>query len=123
MGLGGGIRGRIASNCLWPRTVIDTAAVRNLLGGESVARRARRPSVMADAAWQVLTAPPSLSGWFCLDDLVLAAAGEEDFARYAVDPASDLIEDFFLPAGTPQPPEADGAIGWRAPAMPAVAAP
>src|SRR5678809_1739965 len=32
---------RIASNALWPRTTIDTAAVRNLLGGEVLAKMSR----------------------------------------------------------------------------------
>ena len=116
-------RDRIASNCLWPRTVIDTAAVRNLLGGEAMARRARRPAVMADAAHRILTRPLSFTGWFCLDDLVLAAAGEDAFDRYAVDPAAEPALDFFLPAGTPEPGEANGAVGWRAPEMPQVSAP
>ena len=116
-------QGRIASNCLWPRTVIDTAAVRNLLGGEAMARRARRPAVMADAAHWILTRPPFFTGWFCLDDLVLAAAGVDALDKYAVDPSVELAEDFFLPAGTPKPCAAGGAVGWRAPEMPQVSAP
>ena len=115
--------GRIASNCLWPRTVIDTAAVRNLLGGEVMARRARRPAVMADAARWILTRPTSFSGWFCLDDLVLAAAGENDFDKYAVDSSVELAADFFLPTNTPEPGAAKGAVGWRVPEMPQASAP
>ena len=116
-------QGQIASNCLWPRTVIDTAAVRNLLGGEAMARRSRRPAIMADAAHWILTRPLEFTGWFCLDDLVLAAAGEEEFGSYAVDPASDLAADFFLPADVPQPGAANGAVGWRVPELGSVGAP
>ena len=115
--------GRIASNCLWPRTVIDTAAVRNLLGGEAMARRSRKPAIMADAAHWILTRPLSFTGWFCLDDLVLAAGGTSDFGKYAVDSAADLASDFFLPTGTPEPGAANGAVGWRAPDIPGISAP
>ena len=116
-------RGRVASNCLWPRTVIDTAAVRNLLGGAAMARRARRPEIMADAAHWILSQPVSCTGWYCLDDLVLARAGVAAFAPYAVDPTAELAEDFFLPANAPSPGEAGGAIGWRAPELAAVSGP
>jgi len=116
-------RGTIAANCLWPRTVIDTAAVRNLLGGEAMARRSRRPEIMADAAHCILTRPSSLTGWFCLDDLVLARAGVTDFERYAVTPGADLAADFFVPPETPKPEESTGAIGWRAPALSLSASP
>ena len=115
--------GRIASNCLWPRTVIDTAAVRNLLGGEAMARRSRKPAIMADAAHWILTRPLSFTGWFCLDDLVLAAGGASDFGKYAVDSAAELASDFFLPTGTPEPGAANGALGWRAPDIPGISAP
>ncbi len=36
----------IASNALWPRTLIATAAVQNLLGGDQAMARARRPGVV-----------------------------------------------------------------------------
>ena len=71
--------GRLAFNCLWPRTVIDTAAVRNLLGGAEMAACSRRPEIMADAAHAVLARPQSFTGWFCLDDLILAAEGPGRF--------------------------------------------
>ncbi|HPG12717.1 MAG TPA: SDR family oxidoreductase, partial [Chitinophagaceae bacterium] len=41
---------KIAANALWPRTTIDTAAVRNLLGGEMLANMSRKPDILADAA-------------------------------------------------------------------------
>ena len=109
--------GRIASNCLWPRTTIDTAAVRNLLGGEAMARASRRPDIMGDAAVAILARGLDFTGWFCLDDLVLAADGVTDFDAYAVAPGTALQPDFFVPASAPPPDKAAGMVGWRAPAL------
>lgn len=116
-------RGLVASNCLWPRTTIDTAAVRNLLGGPALARRSRRPAIVADAAWAILQRPVGFSGWFCLDDLVLAAEGVTDFSVYAVDPATEPAPDFFVPENAPAPEAAAGAVGWRLPGLGPAAAP
>jgi citronellol/citronellal dehydrogenase len=109
--------GRIGVNCLWPRTTIDTAAVRNLLGGEAMASRSRRPEIVADAAVAVLCKPKEFSGWCCLDDLVLAAEGVKDFDRYAVTPGGPLQPDFFVPVSAPLPYSAMGQVGWRAPVL------
>jgi citronellol/citronellal dehydrogenase len=87
----------VAVNALWPRTVIATAAVRNLLGGESVIARSRRPEIVADAAYIILTRPSrECTGNFFIDEEVLAAAGVTDFEQYAVTPGSELLSDFFL---------------------------
>lgn len=110
-------RDRIAVNCLWPRTTIDTAAVRNLLGGEKMAAASRRPEIMGDAAVEILSRGPDFTGWFCLDDLVLASAGRRDFAAYAVTPGGRLQPDFFVPASAPEPEAAAGMVGWRAPTL------
>jgi citronellol/citronellal dehydrogenase len=92
----------VAVNALWPRTVIATAAVRNLLGGEEIIARSRRPEIVADAAHVILTRPSrECTGNFFIDDEVLAAAGVTDFDQYAVTPGGDLIPDFFL--SEPQP--------------------
>jgi len=109
--------GKVAVNCLWPRTTIDTAAVRNLLGGDQMASVSRTPEIMADAAVAILTKGPDFSGWFCLDDLVLAAEGVTDFEGYAVTPGSKLQLDFFVPQSAPEPEAADGMVGWRAPSL------
>lgn len=106
--------GRIAVNCLWPRTTIDTAAVRNLLGGEAAANASRRPDIMGDAARAILEKGVDFSGWFCLDDLVLAAEGVTDFDAYAVVPGAALQPDFFVPRSAPAPEDAGGVVGWRA---------
>ncbi|TYO90757.1 SDR family oxidoreductase [Oceanicella actignis] len=108
-------KGRIAANCLWPRTTIDTAAVRNLLGGEKMASESRTPQIMGDAAAAMLAKPVDFTGWCCLDDLVLAAEGVTDFDKYAVTPGARLQLDFFFPHDAPAPHEANGMVGWRWP--------
>jgi citronellol/citronellal dehydrogenase len=86
----------IAVNALWPRTVIDTAAL-NLLGGEALARRARRPEIVADAARAVLLRDArTCTGNFFLDEEVLRAEGVTDFSRYAAVPGSELAPDLFV---------------------------
>lgn len=95
-------RDGIAFNCLWPRTTIATAAVRNLLGGEQMAAASRKPEIMGDAAWHILTQPArQTTGQFFIDDLVLKDAGVTDFEQYAVTPGAQLVPDFFVPTSTP----------------------
>ncbi len=89
-------RGRVAVNALWPRTTIDTAAVRNLLGGEPLARRSRTPAIMGDAALAILRRPVAESGGFHLDEDVLRAEGVTDFSPYAVTPGGPLQDDLFV---------------------------
>jgi citronellol/citronellal dehydrogenase len=62
-----------------------------------VIARARKPEIVADAAHAILTRPSrQCTGNFFLDEEVLRAVGETDFERYAVDPGSDLLPDFFV---------------------------
>jgi citronellol/citronellal dehydrogenase len=87
----------IAVNALWPRTVIATAAVQNLLGGTATIRGSRLPAIMADAAHSVLTRESrECSGNFFVDEDVLRQEGITDFSRYQTVPGADLIPDFFL---------------------------
>lgn len=87
----------IAVNALWPRTIIATAAVQNLLGGTAAMERARRPEIVADAAWRILTQPSrACTGNFFIDEEVLRGAGVRDFEGYAVTPGAGLIPDLFL---------------------------
>ncbi len=89
--------GKVGFNALWPRTTIDTAAVRNLLGGEPLARRSRTPQIMADAAHAVLLRDPkTFTGNFCIDEELLREEGVTDFERYSVDPSQDLQIDLFV---------------------------
>ncbi len=98
LGMAGEFREQgIAVNALWPRTAIATAAVQNLLGGDEIVRRSRKPEIMADAAHVVLTKPSrEFTGNFCVDDDVLASVGVTDLSGYAVDPSADLVPDFFV---------------------------
>ena len=87
----------VAVNALWPRTTIATAAVQNLLGGDEMIRRSRKPEIMADAAYFILTSDSrSHTGNFFIDDEVLAAHGVTDLEKYAVVPGQDLMPDLFL---------------------------
>ena len=87
----------VAANCLWPRTIIATAAVQNLLGGDEAMERARTPEILADAAAVVLAREPSqCSGNTFLDDEVLAEAGITDLSGYRAAEGGDLILDVFV---------------------------
>ena len=87
----------IAFNSLWPRTLIATAAVQNLLGGEAAMARSRRPEIVADAAHHILTRPAATTtGNFFIDDEVLADAGVTDLSAYAYEADADLQVDLFL---------------------------
>jgi citronellol/citronellal dehydrogenase len=88
---------RVASNTLWPRTTIDTAAVRNLLGGEMLANMSRHPAIVADAAYYILQKPATTcTGNFFIDEQVLAAEGITDLEKYSVVPGATLYNDLFL---------------------------
>ena len=86
----------IASNCLWPRTALDTAAVQNVIGAELV-KGSRKPSIYADAAYAVLKRDSSdCTGNFFLDQDVLEEEGVTDFEQYAIEPGQQLVSDFFV---------------------------
>jgi citronellol/citronellal dehydrogenase len=106
LGLAGELRSQgIAVNALWPRTIIATAAIQNLLGGDARMRQARKPDIMADAAHEIFTSPSrELTGRFLIDDNFLAERGVVDFERYRVDPREPQAQDFFLPDDIPPPP-------------------
>ena len=88
----------IAVNSLWPLTSIDTAAVRNLLGGERVAAISRSPDIMADAAYAIFNRNSrEATGNFYIDEEVLRAEGVTDFSNYAPGATGPLAGDFFVP--------------------------
>ena len=91
----------IAVNALWPRTTIATAAV-NMLGGDELLMHSRKPEIMADAAYVILTKPSrEFTGNFCIDDTVIEGDGITDLSVYAVNPDVPLAPDFFVePKGT-----------------------
>ena len=87
----------IASNALWPRTLIATAAVQNLLGGDEAMARARRPELYSDAAYAVITRPSrECTGNAFLCEDVLAAEGVTDFDKYAYQPGAQPAVDLFV---------------------------
>jgi len=88
----------VAVNALWPRTAIDTEAIR-LIAGQQARQTTRKPEIMADAAYWIITQPSrKVTGRFFLDDEVLRTAGVTDFARYRNEGVKeeDLMGDFFL---------------------------
>jgi citronellol/citronellal dehydrogenase len=86
----------IGANCLWPRTIIATAAVQNLLGGDEAMARARTPAIYADAAYEILKRDPrECTGNAFIDDEVLAEAGITDLSAYS-EPGAELALDLFV---------------------------
>jgi citronellol/citronellal dehydrogenase len=89
----------IAVNALWPRTIIATAAL-NVIGGEELAKHARTPEVVADAARAILLRPSrTCTGNFFIDDEVLRAEGVTDLSRYAAVPGEEPFPDLFVDPG------------------------
>ncbi len=87
----------IASNALWPRTTIDTAAVRNLLGGEALAKMSRTPEMIADAVFYILRKPAAqCTGNTFIDEQVMSAEGITDLEKYSVVPGGQLYPDLFV---------------------------
>lgn len=93
----------VASNTLWPRTLVATAAVQNLLGGEEAMARARKPEVYADAAYAVLSRPArEFTGHSLLCEDVLLESGVTDLSVYDCIPGSELGVDLWV--DEPNPP-------------------
>ncbi len=87
----------IASNALWPRTTIDTAAVRNLLGGDALAKMSRTVDILADAAYFILSKTNlEYTGNTFIDEEVLAKEGITDLGKYSVVAGADLYQDLFV---------------------------
>jgi citronellol/citronellal dehydrogenase len=98
LGMAAELRGAgIAVNALWPKTVIATAAVQNLLGGDNVIARSRKPEIVADAAYAIVKRDSrQCTGQFFIDEDVLREEGVSDFSEYAVTPGKDPLPDFFV---------------------------
>ena len=87
----------IAVNALWPRTLIATAAVQNLLGGEEAMAVSRKPALYADAAYAVITRPSrDCTGNMLLCEDVLVEEGVTDFDAYAYVPGATPQVDLFV---------------------------
>jgi citronellol/citronellal dehydrogenase len=89
-------RDGIAVNALWPRTVIDTAALQMIPGIDASA--GRTPEILADAAYIIFNRPASqCTGNFFVDDELLASEGITDLEKYSVTPGTkEFLQDFFL---------------------------
>lgn len=88
----------IAANALWPKTLIATAAIENLPGGDQLVKMARKPSIMADAAQIILNKnSKEFTGNFVIDEEILRGHGVTDFSMYnqvaGVEPMKDLFVD------------------------------
>lgn len=88
----------VAVNSLWPLTTIDTAAVRNVLGGDQMAAVSRTPEVLADAAYAIVTRPArACTGNFFIDEDILREEGVTDFSVYGPASGAKPLLDFFVP--------------------------
>lgn len=86
----------IAVNSLWPKTIIATAAIRMLMGKEGM-QQARKPEIVADAAYAIITTPDmTLTGQTLLDEDILRTQGVTNFDRYAVNLQQPLCSDLFI---------------------------
>lgn len=88
-------KGKIKVNGLWPRTLIATAAVQNLLGGEKMIQKSRRPDIVAEAAYWILTGD-SKSGELYLDEDIITQELKQDPHMYAIDPGVKPAIDIYV---------------------------
>jgi citronellol/citronellal dehydrogenase len=84
----------IGVNSVWPRTVIDTMALRHLPGGTQIREHGRTPAIVADAVYSLLNKDPKevTGNWF-LDEEILRNDGVTDFGHYSVVPGNKLLLD------------------------------
>ncbi|MFF1552977.1 SDR family oxidoreductase [Rhodococcus erythropolis] len=82
----------VSACCLWPETLIGTAAVTNVVGGID---GARSPEIMADATMLLLQkSVHETSGQTFIDAEVLREAGFPDMSRYGGEaPTKDIFVD------------------------------
>ncbi|MFL2941562.1 MAG: SDR family oxidoreductase [Candidatus Poseidoniales archaeon] len=93
----------IAVNALWPHSVIATAAISNVVAGDEAFPHCRKPEILADAAYLILSKKSkSFTSNFCIDDVILSQSGMADFNKYRINEDEPLWKDFFVPDNTPQ---------------------
>jgi len=87
----------IAANALWPKTLIATAAIENLPGGEHLVKMARKADIIADAAQIILKKDcKQFSGNFVIDEELLLSEGFSDLNKYNAVECVDPMKDLFL---------------------------
>ncbi|MBK7865432.1 MAG: NAD(P)-dependent oxidoreductase [Archangiaceae bacterium] len=97
LGMAEELKGQVAVNSLWPRTVIATAAVQNMLGGDDTMRQSRKVEIMGDAAYAIFNKDfRTHTGHFLIDDDVLKAEGVSDLSKYMAVPGVEPLPDFFI---------------------------
>ena len=95
----------IAANAIWPRTAVATAAIANVLAGEEAFKHCRKPAILSETAYRVLTKPSrEFTGNFVIDDSFLWEEGVRDLEQYDVEPGQELMPDFFVPEEPAAPP-------------------
>lgn len=88
---------KIAVNALWPKTIIATAAIKNLPGGEEMVRHSRKTDIVADAAAIILQrSSGECTGNFFIDEDVLRSTGVDNFEKYSVERGVNLLPDLFI---------------------------
>jgi citronellol/citronellal dehydrogenase len=96
LGMAAEFQGQVGVNSLWPKTTIATAAIAVHFPGE-VFKASRKPTIMADAAYCILTSDGrEHSGNFYIDETVLRQHGVREFDQYALNPGTALFSDLFL---------------------------
>jgi citronellol/citronellal dehydrogenase len=86
----------IAVNSLWPKTLIATAAI-SVNFPKQLYEASRKPSIVADAAYAILTSNSrEVTGNFFIDELLLKARGVSDFSSYALHPGTQLYPDLYV---------------------------
>lgn len=86
----------IAVNSLWPKTLIATAAVANNIS-RLLYHASRKPSIMADAAYEILTSNSrEVTGQFFIDEKILRERGVTDFKQYAMHRFIPVVPDIFV---------------------------
>lgn len=90
----------IAVNSLWPRTMINTAAVNNILAStmkDQGVSKCRTPAIMGDAAYIILTQnSKKFTGNMCVDDSTIIKSGKTDLSEYLTTPDATPFPDFFV---------------------------
>ena len=90
----------IAVNSLWPRTMINTAAVNNILAStmeDQGVSKCRTPAIMGDAAYIILTQnSKKFTGNMCVDDSTIIKSGKTDLSEYLATPDATPFPDFFV---------------------------
>tara|TARA_R110002049_G_C9156648_1_gene560716 strand:+ start:582 stop:1424 length:843 start_codon:yes stop_codon:yes gene_type:complete len=92
-------RSGVSVNSLWPQTVISTAAIEFEGGGKATMSKGRKPAIMADAAFEIITSQnQEITGQHLIDENILKEKGVTDFEKYRYDVSSDkpLMTDLFI---------------------------